>query len=319
MVFRLSRVKSRIMVSGLVALTATALSISPSAAATGPSSSQSNYLVPTQPVSTSPACSRPATRSPRSGGGSYVMAGIPDGLGAFDNGDGTFTVLMNHELVNTSGATRAHGSIGAFVSRLVINKTTLQVVSAEDQMKTVVLTGGGSTAFSRFCSADLAPVSAFYNAASGKGTQNRIFMNGEEAGAEGRAMGHVVSGPSNGTSYELPALGNMSFENSVANPATGDQTVVAVTDDATPGQVYVYIGAKQTTGTDVDKAGLFGGSLFDIKVTGVATESRTTSYAAPMPFTLAALGDVSAKTGAQIDIDSNAAGVTTFLRPEDIS
>src|SRR5262245_7199883 len=27
-----------------------------------------------------------------------TMVGIPDGLGAFDNGDGTFTVLMNHEL-----------------------------------------------------------------------------------------------------------------------------------------------------------------------------------------------------------------------------
>ena len=31
------------------------------------------------------------------------MVGIPDGLGAFDNGDGTFTVLMNHELGNTQG------------------------------------------------------------------------------------------------------------------------------------------------------------------------------------------------------------------------
>ena len=25
------------------------------------------------------------------------MAGIPDGMGAFDNGDGTFTLLMNHK------------------------------------------------------------------------------------------------------------------------------------------------------------------------------------------------------------------------------
>ena len=28
----------------------------------------------------------------------YRLVGIPDGLGAFDNGDGTFTVLMNHEI-----------------------------------------------------------------------------------------------------------------------------------------------------------------------------------------------------------------------------
>src|SRR5262245_5401884 len=35
----------------------------------------------------------------------YKMVGIPDGLGAFDNGDGTFTVLMNQEIaVGGSGA-----------------------------------------------------------------------------------------------------------------------------------------------------------------------------------------------------------------------
>ncbi len=39
--------------------------------------------------------------------GGYRMVGIPDGLGAFDNGDGTFTLLMNHELGNTLGAIRA--------------------------------------------------------------------------------------------------------------------------------------------------------------------------------------------------------------------
>ncbi|MEI9807468.1 MAG: hypothetical protein WDO16_06040 [Bacteroidota bacterium] len=28
--------------------------------------------------------------------GGYQMVGIPDGLGAFDNNDGTFTLLVNH-------------------------------------------------------------------------------------------------------------------------------------------------------------------------------------------------------------------------------
>src|SRR6185295_14996980 len=28
----------------------------------------------------------------------YKMVGLPDGLGAFDNGNGNFTLLMNHEL-----------------------------------------------------------------------------------------------------------------------------------------------------------------------------------------------------------------------------
>src|ERR1044071_3494216 len=36
----------------------------------------------------------------------YRMVGIPDGLGAFDNGDGTFTLLANHELPNTVAIVR---------------------------------------------------------------------------------------------------------------------------------------------------------------------------------------------------------------------
>lgn len=39
----------------------------------------------------------------------YRMAGIPDGLGAYDKGDGTFVVLMNHEIGATSSIIRPHG------------------------------------------------------------------------------------------------------------------------------------------------------------------------------------------------------------------
>src|SRR5262245_27542398 len=59
---------------------------------------------------------------PKIGGGSYRMVGIPDGMGAFDNGDGTFTLLMNHELASTAGVIRDHGGQGAFVSKWVIDK-----------------------------------------------------------------------------------------------------------------------------------------------------------------------------------------------------
>lgn len=67
------------------------------------------------------------------------MSGIPDGLGAYDNGDGTFTLLMNHEFVNMAGTVRAHGSIGAYASKWVINKQNLSVVSGSDLMKYVYL------------------------------------------------------------------------------------------------------------------------------------------------------------------------------------
>jgi hypothetical protein len=57
---------------------------------------------------------------------------------------------------------------------------------------------------------------------------------GEEIGNEGRAFAHFVTGTEAGHSYELAWLGNMSYENQLANPHTGDKTVVALTDDGRP-------------------------------------------------------------------------------------
>src|SRR5688572_27312140 len=90
----------------------------------GPSSSQTPYVVP---VATGVKTTSLFTVQDVIGG--YKMCGLADGLGAFDNGDGTFTVVMNHEMGNTSGVARAHGSKGAFVSKWTINKSTLSVVS----------------------------------------------------------------------------------------------------------------------------------------------------------------------------------------------
>lgn len=92
-------------------------------------------------------------------------------------------------------------------------------------------------------------------------------MNGEESGNGGRAFAMVATGASKGNAYELPRMGNMSFENTLANPYSGDKTVVIGLDDSTPGQVYIYQGTKNNTGIlDIDKAGLTNGSLAGIKV-----------------------------------------------------
>ncbi|MHC1708146.1 MAG: choice-of-anchor I family protein [Bacteroidales bacterium] len=259
----------------------------------------------------------------------YKMVGIPDGLGAFDNGDNTFTLLMNHEIGNTLGVTRAHGSTGAFVSKWIINKSDLTIVSGSDLVQNVNLWNESSyttynaanpsplAAFNRLCSADLPAVSAFYNNASGLGTQERIFMNGEESGSEGRAFAHIATGPNTGTTYELPWLGKFSWENSVASPVASDKTVVAGLDDVTGGQVYFYIGTKTNSGNEIDKAGLSNGKLFGVAVSGLATEISA-SYPAPAtPFTLVDLGYVNGITGAALQTASVNAGVTSFLRPED--
>src|SRR5205809_885052 len=86
---------------------------------TGPSSSQSPYLVRSEVgvVTVSILTVGDAVNFKADGVTPYRMVGIPDGLGAFDNGDGTFTVLMNHELASTrtgpSGIVRDHGFAGA--------------------------------------------------------------------------------------------------------------------------------------------------------------------------------------------------------------
>jgi hypothetical protein len=183
-------------------------------------------------------------------------------LGSYDNGDDTFTVLIN-EIPNTAGVVRAHGGRGAFVSKWTVDKETLKVGHGEDLIKRLyrwdrtnsqwehVPSGSPLLNMSRLCSADL-PVDAFYDATTGLGSRQRIFMNGEEAGREGRGLGTVVTGPDAGSSYDLPWLGRLSWENSVGKPDAGARTLVAGLHDAGGGQVYFYVGSKKDTGTDVE-------------------------------------------------------------------
>jgi hypothetical protein len=292
-------------------------------AITGPSSSESPYLVRTQPGI--------VTKSLLTTGdsvGGYRMAGIPDGLGAFDNGDGTFTVLMNHELASNLGVVRAHGGKGAFVSRWIVDKETLAVLHGEDLIRKVYALSAGAWQqipsgspllnLGRLCSADLPDPSAFFDAASGLGTTERIYMNGEEVGDEGRQFGTVVTGPDAGSAYNLSALGRASWENSVATPDAGTATVVAELDDSTPGQVYFYVGTKKGIGNDVEKAGLTGGTLYGLKIDTVPTETNgTTVPTGGVRFSLVSLGDVTNLSGVQLQAASVAAGMSNMNRPED--
>ena len=261
----------------------------------------------------------------------YAFTGIPDGTGAYDNGDGTFTFLVNHELQNTASIVRAHGQKGAFISKWKIKKSNLEVLEGSDLIQNVKLWNKGtqgydlfnaanpsaSTAFSRFCAGELAKQTAFYNEATGKGTLDKIMMNGEESGAEGRAFAHISTGSEAGTSYELPLLGKLSYENAVASPKASDKTVVVSTDDATGGQVYVYVGTKQTIGSTVEKAGLTNGKLYGVKINGLTSESDGSVISDNTPFTLVEIPNVKDTSGAYLEAKSVELGVTAFKRPED--
>ncbi|MGW5666527.1 hypothetical protein [Micromonospora sp. NPDC003776] len=283
--------KRRLSAAAIAAAAAVAAGSPASAApggATGPSSSDAPYL-----VRHTPGVTLTSVLTTGDSVGGYRMAGTPDGLGAYDNGDGTFTVLMNHEFANNAGIARAHGGKGAFVSKWVVDKDTLRVLSGSDLIRKVFLSNNGQyvdtpgAALNRLCSADLAARTAYFNPATGKGYDGRIFTNGEET-TGGRAFGHVVD---TGETYQLAGMGTASWENVVANPATGDKTVVIGTSDGGAGTVTVYVGDKKTTGNPVEKAGLTGGQSYTIAVPGMAAEDSTTSWTnGPLPFTLASTG-----------------------------
>lgn len=270
---------------GAVAACVGGAAVAAPAASTGPSSSDAPYL-----VRHVPGVKLTSLLTAGDSVDGYRMAGTPDGLGAFDNGDGTFTVLMNHEFNKSAGGPRSHGNTnGSFVSRWVVDKSTFQVLSGRDQITNLHVTTGTKD-IDRLCSADLPAPTAFYNPKSGLGYDGRIFMNGEEAGATGRAFAHVVE---TGDSYELPALGQAGWENVVANPATGDRTVVIGQSDGGTQNVYVYTGDKQNAGNPVEKAGLTNGSRKAISIPGFPTESGAEDFPeGPQPFTLSDTGTV---------------------------
>ena len=257
--------------------------------------------------------------------GGYRLVGIPDGLGAFVHRLRHFTLIANHEITATNGIARAHGSKGAFVSRWTIDRRTLEVVKGEDFTPSPldvfqwdVATQGyvaGTTVFERHCSADLPRRSAFFH--NGKGTLERIYMNGEEV-SQGRAWARVATGQHAGEAWQLPRFGRLAYENAVACPHGQDKTIVVLTDDGAlstapiaasfPSEVYVYVGTKTRRGHPVERAGLTNGKLYGLKVSvkgqPVAEESNefglgdaTTGFVGSGRFSLFNLGDVSSLDG----------------------
>ena len=291
---------------------------------TGPSTTNTPYMWPSVAGGTAVSV---LTVGDQIGG--YPLAGLGDGMGVLDNGGSTFTVYLNHEMGSTSGTVHAHGSAGGFVSKWVINKSNFQAVSGADLIQDVKLWTGSTyttynavnpstlTAFARFCAADLPELTAFYNPASGKGTQDRFLMNGEETGNEGRGMAHVLTGAEAGVSYQIPHMGRYSYENAVASPFPQDKTIVVGLDDSTPGQVYVYVGNKTFSGSPIEKAGLFGGKLYGISVQGMFNEQTTGVVTANTKFNMIDMSSSALQSGATLNTNSNNNGVTNFNRPED--
>ena len=132
--------------------------------------------------------------------------------------------------------------------------------------------GTHTAAFNRFCSGYLAEAGRV-QPSTRNGYRGSLWMGNEESGDEGR----LFAVAEDGEAYQLPRTGLFSGENHVVAPTCNDTTLVIGNEDGN-GQLWIYVGTKQRSGTPVDQAGLTNGNLF---VVDVADEAVSTDAAVP--------------------------------------
>ncbi|MFZ9952368.1 MAG: choice-of-anchor I family protein, partial [Vulcanococcus sp.] len=194
----------------------------------------------------------------------YAPTGIFDGQGAYDNGDGTYTLLVNSELGATSGYGYLlpgveGGLTGARVSSLVIDKDVDD--DASNGYQSAVIAGGlaydsiyldgseiaidqasdlGAAGFKRFCAANLVEANSF---GAGVGFADRIYLVGEEefSGDGGAFFALDVEGRA---IHEVVGFGKGTWESAtIINTGSPDTVAVLLFDDA-KAPLYLWVGTK---------------------------------------------------------------------------
>jgi hypothetical protein len=151
----------------------------------------------------------------------YQMAGVPDGLGAYLDGDQA-VVFMNHELSQDEGSLS-----DSRVSRLVLDPATGAVLSG-----TYVVSG--TEGYWSLCSASLAGPEV--------GFDPPVFLTGEETWEGPKGGLALAIDAVSGAVTELPWLGHIAHENQVAVPGFEGKTVIVATDDDSNGsELYMYV------------------------------------------------------------------------------
>ena len=224
--------------------------------------------------------------------------GVPDGMGAVRNSDGTVTIYVNHELSASDSfisiVERQYGGFGSNVTAIRFNPATGEIVKISNAIKSAVWydytsgkygknpeapvdapnvdaynTPNHSKALNRFCSATLIDAGGlFYKTKKANyGTKDTVFLTGEEGSDESRAFGLNINTKQ---LVQLPALGLGAAENiGVADvKATKKSTVAVLGEDgeSTSSQLFVYKGTKTKTGNWYKRAGLTNGLRYVTKV-----------------------------------------------------
>jgi Alkaline phosphatase PhoX len=264
-------------------------------------------------------------------GQEYRMVGIPDGLGAHANGDGTSTLFMNHELGFTAQSEPVVGgpkNRGAIVSQWILDadgdpvagrRAYDQIFDENRLLGPAPVVGNEAQMprqFARFCSGFLA--------GRANGFDRPIYLTNEESsGAETfDGKGGLSVAIFDGELHTLPKLGRFPKENTNVQPGQDIRTVIFPTEDGPAtldNQLYMYVGTKDRSAdaSVLARNGLDNGRLYVFRSLDPELNSERTFTSGSVTGKWVEIPDAEDLTDTQLEAASDAAGAMTFVRPED--
>jgi hypothetical protein len=290
------------------------------------------YVVPIGPEYTVKALFSADDKVPLLGGApgqQYRLVGIPDGMGAHSNGDGTSTLYMNHELSNTTLSEPVVGgpkNRGTYVSKWILDEDgdpiagsrAYDSVYAENTfVGPAADTTNTTRPLSRFCSGFLAgPANGF---------DRYIYLTNEEENVAANTFdgkGGVSVAIFDNELHSLPALGHFPKENTVVQRHQATRAVIFSFEDGPAvldNQLYMYVGKKDPSAhaSVLERNGLAGGTLYVFRSNDPARNSERTFVTGTVTGEWVAIPGAESMTDVELEAAADAANAMTFIRPED--
>lgn len=261
----------------------------------------------------------------------FQMVGIPDGLGMHRLNGNRFALLHNSELNNTVQSQPIVGGPlyrGAIVSKWILNRDgavisgDLAYNTIHDHEKNLVLDPATTTnttpGFARFCSASLSWQEA--------GFDRPIYFTGEESGGAATFDGKGALGVAifDQQLHTLPWLGRFPWENTLARPDKGRETVLLMMEDgptSPDSQLYMWVGTKSNdrNATALQRNGIArdSGKLFVLVPDNAAQAGEHVVINGSFQGHWVELTGAEAMTDVQLEAASDAVGAFGFIRTED--
>ena len=257
----------------------------------------------------------------------YTPTGIFDGLGAYDNRDGTFTLLANSELNAAVGYSYLVGEValtGARISKFIIDKDvddnasngyqsaiikggiaydTIIDANGERVTSAAQLNGG----LARFCSSSYEEANKFGRR---RGLVDGTYLTGEES-SEGRLY---ALNTKTDTLYALPGLGRAGWETVIQVDTGSRNTVAILLMDDNPAPAYLWVAEKATakSASYLERNGLAAeqGNLYTWVPTGgsIGTDAGTVGFPDSADLNALALGKAAAGKWALVGSGTEVAG-----------